>query len=88
MQWLYQARKRYGLVILNYMVTSNHIHLLVVDTGKRDVISKGPRGQVFILDRFGLNVKNEDLTPQISQIRNIQFYIYSKRLSLFYRINF
>ena len=40
MQWLYQARKRYGLVILNYMVTSNHIHLLVVDTGKRDVISK------------------------------------------------
>jgi REP element-mobilizing transposase RayT len=40
MQWLYQARKRYGLAILNYMVTSNHIHLLVVDTGKRDVISK------------------------------------------------
>ena len=38
MQWLYQARKRYGLTILNYMVTSNH--LLVVDTGKRDVISK------------------------------------------------
>ena len=40
MQWLYQARKRYGLAILNYMVTSNHIHLLVVDTGKKDVISK------------------------------------------------
>ncbi len=40
MQWLYQARKRYGLATLNYMVTSNHIHLLVVDTGKRDVISK------------------------------------------------
>ena len=31
-QWLYAARKRYGLVILNYTVTSNHIHLLVVDT--------------------------------------------------------
>jgi REP-associated tyrosine transposase len=40
MQWLYQARKRYGLVILNYMVTSNHIHLLVVDTGKRDAIAR------------------------------------------------
>lgn len=40
MQWLYQARKRYGLTILNYMVTSNHIHLLVVDTGERDVIPK------------------------------------------------
>ena len=31
-QWLYEARKRYGLVILNYTITSNHIHLLVVDT--------------------------------------------------------
>jgi putative transposase len=40
LQWLYQARKRYGLTILNYMVTSNHIHLLVVDTGERDVIPK------------------------------------------------
>ncbi len=38
LQWLYQARKRYGLTILNYMVTSNHIHLLVADTGDRDVI--------------------------------------------------
>ena len=38
LQWLYQARKRYGLKILNYMVTSNHIHLLVVDDGARDVI--------------------------------------------------
>nr|WP_240910043.1 transposase [Desulfopila sp. IMCC35008] len=37
-QWLYQARKRYGLVILNYTVTSNHVHLLVVDEKGRDVI--------------------------------------------------
>ncbi len=51
--------------MLNYIVTSNHIHLLVVDT-KEDVISKSlqliagraaqefnqgwPRGQIFILD--------------------------------------
>ena len=40
MQWLYQAKKRYKLTILNYMVTSNHVHLLVVDTGKREVIPK------------------------------------------------
>ncbi len=40
LQWLYQARKRYGFKILNYMVTSNHVHLLVVDDGKRDVIPK------------------------------------------------
>ena len=38
-QWLYEARKRYGLVILNYTVTSNHIHLLVVDTDQ-NVIPK------------------------------------------------
>ncbi len=40
LQWLYEARKRYGLTILNYSVTSNHIHLLVVDDGGRDVIPK------------------------------------------------
>lgn len=39
MRWLFEARKRYGLCVLNYMVTSNHIHLLVKDTGK-DVIPK------------------------------------------------
>ena len=30
-QWLFEAKKRYDLVILNYTVTSNHVHLLVVD---------------------------------------------------------
>ncbi|MEJ8566932.1 transposase [Elongatibacter sediminis] len=29
--WLFEARKRYGLTVLNYMVTSNHVHLLVQD---------------------------------------------------------
>jgi len=38
LQWLYQARKRYGLSILDHMVTSNHVHLLVRDNGERDVI--------------------------------------------------
>ena len=37
-KWLYEAKKRYGLCVLNYTVTSNHIHLLVVDT-KASVIS-------------------------------------------------
>ena len=37
--WLFEAKKRYGLCVLNYIVTSNHIHLLVVDTEK-DVIAK------------------------------------------------
>ena len=35
--WLYQARKRYGLCILNYVVTSNHVHLLVLDQGRGEI---------------------------------------------------
>jgi putative transposase len=37
--WLFEAKKRYGLCVLNYTVTSNHIHLLVVDRIE-DVIAK------------------------------------------------
>jgi putative transposase len=37
--WLFEAKKRFGLRILNYVVTSNHIHLLVIDNGP-DVIPK------------------------------------------------
>jgi putative transposase len=50
LQWLYQARKRYGLSILNYMVTSNHVHLLVVDDGERDVI---PNSMQLVAGRTG-----------------------------------
>ena len=39
MYWLFEAKKRYGLCVLNYVVTSNHIHLLIKDTGE-SVISK------------------------------------------------
>jgi putative transposase len=38
LQWLFEAKQRYGLVILNFTVTSNHIHLLVFDEKGRDVI--------------------------------------------------
>lgn len=27
--WLYQGRKRFGIEILNYTITSNHVHLIV-----------------------------------------------------------
>jgi len=50
LQWLYQARKRYGLTILNYMVTSNHIHLLVADDGGRDAI---PNSMQLVAGRTG-----------------------------------
>lgn len=37
--WLFQAKKRYGLCILNYSLTSNHIHLLTYDKKKSNVIA-------------------------------------------------
>ncbi|HWP57912.1 MAG TPA: transposase [Candidatus Acidoferrales bacterium] len=37
--WVFEAKKRFGLCVLNYMVTSNHVHLLVKDTGG-DVIAE------------------------------------------------
>ncbi|MCK9175825.1 MAG: transposase [Desulforhopalus sp.] len=60
-QWLYAAKKRYGLVILNYCVTSNHIHLLVQDAGKRDVIH---RSLQLIAGRTGqeYNMRKRELT--------------------------
>ena len=38
--WLFEAKKRFNLCVLNYMVTSNHIHLLVYDNNGRDMIPK------------------------------------------------
>jgi putative transposase len=39
LRWLFEAKKRFGLCVLNYMVTSNHVHLLIRDTGE-DVIGR------------------------------------------------
>lgn len=35
--WLYAARKRFGLCVLDYQVTSNHVHLLVLDRGRDEI---------------------------------------------------
>jgi len=40
MQWLYEARKRYGLVVLNYVVTCNHVHLIVYGKDGGETIPK------------------------------------------------
>jgi putative transposase len=50
LRWLFEARKRYGLTVLNYTVTSNHVHLLVRDDGDRDVI---PKSMQLIAGRTG-----------------------------------
>jgi putative transposase len=50
LQWLFEAKKRYGLSVLSYMVTSNHVHLLVRDKGGREVI---PNSMQLIAGRTG-----------------------------------
>ncbi len=51
MEWMYRAKTRYGLHVLNYSVTSNHIHLLVYADGKRHVI---PRSIMLAASRTAL----------------------------------
>jgi REP-associated tyrosine transposase len=48
--WLGEARKRFGLQILNYSVTSNHVHLLVKD---HDSASCIPAAIQLIAGRMG-----------------------------------
>jgi putative transposase len=48
--WLFQAKRRYNINILNYMVTDNHIHLLLLDNGDRDAI---PRSIQLVASRTG-----------------------------------
>ena len=50
LQWLFEAKKRFGLSVLDYMVTSNYVHLLVRDDGNRDVI---PQSIQLIAGRTG-----------------------------------
>lgn len=35
--WLFKAVQKYHLCVLNYIITNNHVHLLLLDTGK-DII--------------------------------------------------
>ena len=47
LHWLFQARQRFGLSVLNYMVTCNHVHLLVRDCGKHAI----PRSMQLVAGR-------------------------------------
>jgi len=46
---LYEARRRHGLCVLDYIVTRNHIHLLVRDQGQSEI----PRSMQLIAGRTG-----------------------------------
>jgi len=54
LHWLFEAKKRYGLCVLNYVVTSNHIHLLVKDTGQSVI----PRSLQLIAGRTAQEFNN------------------------------
>lgn len=50
--WLYTASKRFGLCVLDYTVTSNHVHLIVRDRGRGEIarsmqLIAGRTGQQF-----------------------------------------
>ncbi|MFW6132058.1 MAG: transposase [Candidatus Aminicenantaceae bacterium] len=40
MFWLYKAKQRFHISILDYMITSNHIHLLALSNGKENDIAR------------------------------------------------
>jgi putative transposase len=50
LHWLFEGKKRFGTCILNYAVTSNHIHLLIRDGRDREVI---PQTMQLIAGRTG-----------------------------------
>jgi len=50
LQWLFEAKKRFGVSILNYSVTSNHIHLILMDIQGKDSI---PQTMQLIAGRTG-----------------------------------
>ena len=50
LQWLFEGKKRFRTCILNYAVTSNHIHILVRDGREREVI---PQTMQLIAGRTG-----------------------------------
>ena len=36
-QWLLQAKRRFGLLVLNYAVTSNHVNLMISNLSHRHI---------------------------------------------------
>ena len=53
--WLFETKKRFNLCVLNYMVTFNHIHLMVYDNSGKDVI---PKSMQLISARTGQEYNN------------------------------
>jgi len=50
LQWVFEAKKRFGVSILNYSVTSNHVHLIMRDPEGIDAI---PQTMQLVAGRTG-----------------------------------
>jgi REP element-mobilizing transposase RayT len=50
LQWAFEAKKRFSVSILNYSVTSNHIHMILKDGGGGEAI---PRTMQLVAGRTG-----------------------------------
>jgi putative transposase len=52
--WLFEARRRYGLSVLNYMCTSNHVHVLCAISGRtaQEFNARKGRNGAFWEDRY------------------------------------
>ena len=64
LRWVFEAKKRFGSSVLNYIVTCNHVHLLVRDTGANVIADK--RGKHPTLEWKCLtydNLARSDPTP-------------------------
>jgi putative transposase len=55
--WLFEARKRLGLCVLDYMATSNHVHMLVDDREGGEVIPTSMQLAAGRVGRFGIDVR-------------------------------
>jgi succinyl-CoA synthetase beta subunit len=73
LHWKFEAKKRFGLCIFDYMVTSNHVHLLVKDTAENvialltltalEVVLSDPAVRSVLVNIFG-GITRCDLVAQ------------------------
>ena len=86
MKWLFESRKRFGLCVLNYTVTSNHIHLLVEGFEDETVIPRsmqlvaGKTAQAYNLAKGRRGAFWEDryhatAVQRGSHLRSCMFYV-------------
>jgi hypothetical protein len=67
LRWVFEAKKRFGLSVLNYIVTCNHVHFLVRDSGPVQAVT--PDGTFNSCHSFGPKKLNQrglslvNLTP-------------------------